>query len=149
MDIKKNKVKSCFIIGPISSNFIGNSIAKHQTKKSIGAHQIFLGQVRADQINNKEVIGIDYSAQEEMANKVFHDIREKTFEKFDLTCMHIYHSIGVINTGEICLFVFASSKHRKNAQAAIEYLIEEIKSKAPVFGKEIFEDQTHQWKINN
>lgn len=149
MDIKKNKVKNCFIIGPISSNFIGNSIAKHQTKKSIGAHQIFLGQVRADQINNKEVIAIDYSAQEEMANKVFHNIREKTFEKFDLTCMHIHHSIGVVNAGEICLFVFTSSKHRKNAQAAIAYLIEEIKSKPPIFGKEIFEDQTHQWKINN
>jgi molybdopterin synthase catalytic subunit len=149
MEIKKNKVKNCFITGPISSNFIGNSIAKHQTKKNIGAHQIFLGQVRADQINNKEVKAIDYSAQEEMANKAFHDIREKTFEKFDLICMHIYHSIGLVTAGEICLFVFVSAKQRNNAQAAIEYLIEEIKSKAPIFGKEIFEDQTHQWKINN
>lgn len=149
MEIKKNKLKNCFIAGPISSSFIGDSIAKHQSKKSIGAHQIFLGQVRSDQIKNKEVSAIDYSAQQEMANETFHLIREKTFEKFELICMHIYHSLGLVKTGEICLFVFVSSKHRKNAQAAIEYLIEEIKSKAPIFGKEILSDQTHQWKINN
>ena len=149
MEIKHNKLKNCFIEGPISSSFIADSIAKHQSKKSIGAHQIFLGQVRADQINNKQVLAIDYSAQQKMANETFHLIREETFEKFELICMHIHHSLGIVKTGEICLFVFVSSKHRKSAQAAIEYLIEEIKSKAPIFGKELFADQTHQWKINN
>ena len=84
MEKKKNKLKNCFIAGPISSSFIGDSIAKHQSKKSIGAHQIFLGQVRSDQIKNKEVSAIDYSAQQEMANETFHLIREKTFEKFEL-----------------------------------------------------------------
>ena len=28
-------------------------------------------------------------------------------------------------------------------------LVEEIKEKLPVFGKEIFEDKTHQWKVND
>ena len=30
----------------------------------------------------------------------------------------------------------------------ISKLDEEIKEKVPVFGKEIFEDETHQWKVN-
>lgn len=141
-------MKNCFKPGAIPSEFIGESIAHHQVKTNIGAHQIFLGQVRADKINNKQVVAIEYSAHEEMANKVFHEIREEAFERFDLTCMHIYHSIGTVNSGEICLFVFVSSAHRKSALEAINYLVEEIKSRVPIFGKEILEDESHVWKVN-
>ncbi len=141
-------MKNCFKNGPISPEFIAESIAHHQVKKNIGAHQIFLGQVRSDVINDKEVVAIDYSAHEEMANNAFHKIREATFQEFDLTCMHIYHSIGEVKSGEICLFVFVSSKHRKMAQKAIEYLVERIKAEVPVFGKELLEDESHVWKEN-
>ncbi len=143
------KPKTVFIEGAITSKFIGNSIAKHQTKTSIGAHNIFLGQVRADDIEGKVVSAIDYTAYEDMANEKFHEIREATFDKFNLTCMHIYHSLGKVKAGEICLFVFVSSPRRKEVFKALEYVVEEIKAKAPVFGKEIFEDETHQWKVNS
>ena len=142
------KPKNVFRQGAISSEFIGASIAKHQSKTSIGAHNIFLGQVRADTINNKEVIAIEYSAYEDMANAKFHEIRESAFAQFELTCMHIYHSIGTVKAGEICLFVFVSSPHRKVVFKALEFIVEEIKANNPVFGKEIFEDESHQWKVN-
>ncbi len=140
--------KKVFIEGAISASFIGESIAKHQTKTSIGAHDVFLGQVRADAIDGKTVAAIDYSAYEEMAENAIHEIREAAFEKYNLTCMHIYHSLGRVNAGEICLFVFVSSPRRKEVFDAIEFLVEEIKSKVPIFGKEIFEDETHTWKKN-
>jgi molybdopterin synthase catalytic subunit len=147
--MKEKTIKNVFKKGPISSEFIGDSIAKHQTKTSIGAHNIFLGQVRADAIEGKTVSAIEYTAYEDMANAIFHDIREAAFEKFNLTCMHIYHSLGVVKTGEICLFVFVSSPRRKEVFKALEYVVEEIKVKSPIFGKEIFEDETHQWKVNS
>ena len=143
------KTKNVFIKGAISSQFIADSIAKHQSKTSIGAHNIFLGQVRADVVNNKRVSAIEYTAYEDMANAKFHEIREAAFEKFELTCMHIYHSLGMVNAGEICLFVFVSSPHRKTVFEALEFIVEDIKAHVPVFGKEIFEDNTHQWKINS
>lgn len=144
-----NKPKNVFKQGAISSVFIGESIAKHQTKTTIGAHNIFLGQVRADVINNKIIKAIEYTAHEEMANRKFYEIREAAFEKYELTCMHIYHSLGIIHAGEICLFVFVSSPRRKVVFKALEFIVEEIKAKVPVFGKEIFEDGSHQWKVNN
>ena len=147
--MKEHKPKNVFVEGAISSEFIGNSIAKHQSKTSIGAHNIFLGQVRADNIDGKVVSAIEYTAYEEMANEKYHEIREATFSKFNLTCMHIYHSLGTVKAGEICLFVFVSSPRRKEVFKALEYVVEEIKAKAPVFGKEIFEDETHQWKVNS
>ena len=146
--MSEKKIKNSLVEGPITPEKIANSIAHHQVKTNIGAHDIFLGQVRADEIDGKEVKAIDYSAYEEMANKVFDDIRETAFSQFDLTCAHIYHSIGLVKTGELCLFVFTSSKHRAMAFDACRFITEEIKDKAPVFGKEVFEDETHQWKVN-
>ena len=144
----ERKPKNVFKEGAISSEFIGNSIAKHQSKTTIGAHNIFLGQVRADVVDGKTITAIVYTAYEEMANAKFHEIREATFAKFELTCMHIYHSLGRVNAGEICLFVFVSSPRRKVVFEALEYVVEEIKAKVPVFGKELFEDDSHQWKVN-
>ena len=43
--MKNKNMKNVFIQGAISSGFIQNSIAKHQSKTDIGAHNIFLGQV--------------------------------------------------------------------------------------------------------
>lgn len=143
------KRKTVFIEGPISPSFIANSIEKHQTKTTIGAHDIFLGQVRADEIKGKVVQAIDYTAYQEMAENKFHEIREATFNKFDLTCMHIYHSLGKVKAGEICLFVFVSAPHRKVTFQALEYVVDTIKKEVPIFGKEIFEDETHIWKVNN
>ena len=144
-----HKIKNVFIEGAISSEFIANSIAKHQSKTNIGAHNIFLGQVRADVIDGKTITAIEYTAYEDMANAKFHEIREATFDKFKLTCMHIYHSLGTVKSGEICLFVFVSSPRRKEVFKALEYVVEEIKAKVPVYGKELFEDKTHQWKVNS
>ena len=146
--MKLKKTQNVFIQGAISSSFIGESIAKHQSKTSIGAHNIFLGQVRADVIDNKTVTAIEYSAYEAMASKKVNEIREVAFEKFELTCMHIFHSLGTVKAGEICLFVFVSSPRRKVVFKALEFIIEGLKANVPIFGKEIFEDETYQWKVN-
>jgi molybdopterin synthase catalytic subunit len=142
-------IKNIFIEGGIPPSFIAESIAKHQSKTAIGAHDIFMGQVRADSVNGKKVIAIEFTAQEEMANAMCHEIKETSFEKFDIHCLHIHHSIGTVKTGELCIFVFVSAAHRKTVFEALSYVVNEIKAKVPIFGKEIFDDTSHQWKTNN
>ena len=146
--MKDKKIKNVFREGAIPAEFIGEAIAKHQVKTQIGAHAIFAGQIRADEVDGKTVAAIEYTAYEEMANLKFHEIREATFDKYHLTCIHIYHSLGSVPTGEISLFVFVSAPHRKVVFEALEFVVDEIKAKAPEFGKEIFNDQSHQWKVN-
>lgn len=143
------KKKKVFIKGAIEPAFIADSIAKHQSKHDIGAHNIFLGQIRADQVDSKSVTAIQYTCYQEMADKKLDEIREEAFNKFDLTCMHIYHSLGEIKVGEICFFVFVSSQRRKQVYEATQWLVNQVKEEVPIFGKEIFEDQTHQWKVNS
>lgn len=145
----ETKIRNVFVQGAIAPKFIADSIEKHQSKTQIGAHDIFLGQVRADVIDGKIVSAIEYTAYETMAGQKFHEIRETTFAKFDITCMHIYHSLGKVVAGEICLFVFISSPHRRTAFEALEFVVEEIKAQVPVFGKELFGDDSYQWKTNN
>jgi len=147
MEIKKPK--NIFVDGAISAAFVADSIQKHSTKTTIGAHSIFLGQVRNDIIDGKTVSAIDYTTYEEMALEHMHKIREDIFEKYELTCMHVYHSLGKVSAGEISLFVFTSSAHRKAAIDACEEVVERIKKELPVWGKEIFEDASYQWKQNN
>lgn len=145
----EKKLKNIFLDGAISAQFIAEQIAKHSSKKNIGAHNIFLGQVRADVLNNKVVLAIDYTTYEEMALEKMHIIREAIFAKYDLTCMHVYHSLGTVKVGEISLFVFTSSKHRRAAIDACNEMVECIKNELPVWGKEIFEDETYTWKVNS
>jgi molybdopterin synthase catalytic subunit len=146
--MKERKIKEIFMQGPIPALFVAESIQKHSTKTNIGAHSIFLGQVRADVLENKTVAAIDYTCYQEMALEKMHEIRTAIFDKYELTCMHVYHSLGVVAAGEICLFVFTSSKHRKTAIDACEETVELIKADLPVWGKEVFSDETYTWKTN-
>ena len=123
----EKKKKTVFLNGAISPGFIADSITAHSKKTTIGAHDIFLGQVRADFINGKSVVAIEYSAYQEMAEQRFNEIREAAFLNHDLICMHIYHSLGVVKAGEICLFVFVSSKNRASSYIACRDVDEQNK----------------------
>ena len=140
--------KQFFIKGCIKPEMIAESITSHSAKINIGAHDIFLGQVRGDIIDGKLVKAIEYTAYQEMAENELARIREDIINKYKLTCAHILHSLGTVKTGEICMFVFVSSGHRKAAFDACREMVELIKNDVPIFGKEIFDDGTHQWKEN-
>ena len=144
METKKKKHK-VLIEGPVQPSFIADSIAKHSSKTDIGAHAIFLGQVRADAKEGKAVKAIEYSAYPVMAETILSEIREELFSRYPITCMHIYHSLGSVQAGEISLFVFVSCKHRKESFDALRDIVELIKAKVPVWKKEIYEDESHIW----
>ena len=144
----KQSARNIFVSGSISPTMIGESIQHHQVKTAIGAHSIFLGQVRADALENSTVVAIEYTAYEAMALEVAHSIREEMFRKYELTCMHIYHSLGIVHVGEISLFVFTSSPHRTAAINACDETVERIKKELPVWGKELASNSQHVWKEN-
>jgi molybdopterin synthase catalytic subunit len=142
-------VNHLFIEGPISSEFISGLIHLHNHHTHIGAHSIFLGQVRSDEANGSRVTAIEYTAHTEMALEKFNEIQESLFEKYQLTGLNIFHSTGRVKAGEICFFVLAVSGHRAEAIAACSEAVERIKSELPVWGKLILENASVQWKENN
>ena len=146
--MKEKKPNNIFLQGPIAASFIADGIQKHSSKTDIGGHSIFLGQVRADRMNATEVASIEYTSYEEMALEMMYTIREDIFAKYNLTCMHVYHSLGNVKAGEISLFVFTSAPHRKAAIDACEETVERIKAELPIWGKELLLDESFHWKEN-
>lgn len=131
--IVKNKTpKKVFVDGPIPPEKISKSIASHSTKLDIDGHSIFLAQVQQVQEDGSEIEGIEFSTDVEKAEAILYEIREDTFSKFSLTCMHIYHSLGLVKPGELYLFIFTSSTNRAEAINACDYLVSRIKSEVSV-----------------
>lgn len=153
---RPHKVKDIFVDGPVDPAFIATSIAKHATRTDIGAHEIFLGQVRADPVVGAghdtpatTVAAIEYTTYREMALERMIAIREEAFAKWPgMTCLHVHHSLGTIKAGELCFMVFASAPHRAAAREAVAWVVDRIKTELPIFGKEIFIDGAHDWKVN-
>lgn len=147
---KTHRERDIFVEGAIPASFISESIAKHATRTDIGAHEIFLGQVRADIIDGKVVHGIEYTAYRDMANEQMVTIREEAFAKWPaMTCLHVHHSQGMIKAGELCFMVFASAPHRQQAREAVAFVTDEVKKRLPVYGKELFAEGGHVWKTND
>ncbi len=148
-----HRKRDIFVEGAIPPSFIAGSIAKHATRTDIGAHELFLGQVRADEISGDgdpaRVIAIEYTAYHEMALERMTDIREEAFARWpSMTCLHVHHSLGTIKAGELCFMVFASAPHRAAAREAVAWVVDRIKAELPIFGKEIFEGGGYSWKSN-
>ena len=133
--------------GPVSQNLISHLIEKIGEKTDSGGHMIFLGQVRADIINGKEVKAIEYSAYESMVNVEAENIKKQILSQFgDVKSIDIIHSTGVVSAGELSLLVLVSAGHRLQAFQACSKTVELIKDKLPVWKKEIFDDDSHMWK---
>ncbi len=137
-----------FIKGSVGSELIAKEIINFSTMKQVGAHSIFIGQVRNDLIGGDAVQAIEYTAYEEMAKEKASEIIRTASGEFQLEEAKILHSIGKVKAGEICLFVIAVSKHRKGAIHGCEQIVERLKQELPIWGKEIFSDDSHQWKVN-
>lgn len=151
---RTHRKRDIFVEGAIPTSFIAESIAKHATRTDIGGHEIFLGQVRADQQpgtdNQQRTVAIEYTAYRDMANEQMTVIREEAFARWpQMTCLHVHHSQGVIKAGELCFMVFASAPHRRQAREAVAFVTDEVKKRLPIFGKEILSDDSHLWKHNS
>ena len=142
-------VTNYLIKGPVTQKEVAYFIGKMGEMTDSGGHSVFLGQVRADEINGKKVRAIEYSAYEGLVKNVADKIKETILLEFeDAKSVDILHSTGIVNAGEISLFVLVSAGHRHQAIKACSKTVELIKEKLPVWKKEIFDDDTHKWAQN-
>lgn len=137
------------IDGPVTPNTISAIVAKGGENHDCGAHSLFLGQVRRDQTEGKFVKAIEYSAFEEMVIMEADKINKTILSEFDdVKTIEIIHSRGLVKAGEISLLVMISASHRDQASKACAKAVELIKEKLPIWKKEIFEEDSGQWKQN-
>jgi len=135
--------------GPVNQELIARFIEKMGDRTDTGGHTIFLGQIRADEIDRKKVLAIEYSAYEGLVKIEADKIKEAVLKEFsDAKTIDIVHSTGIVKAGEISLLVLVTAGHRHHAINACSKVVELIKEKFPVWKKEIFNDNSHKWKQN-
>jgi len=140
-------LRNILITGPVTQNIIAEYIKALGTKTDSGGHSVFIGQVRADNVGGRIVKAIEYSAYESMVSSEASRIIETILSEFnDVRSVDIVHSVGIVRAGEISLFVLVSAGHRHHAINACSKTVELIKEKLPVWKKEIFEDNSSEWK---
>ena len=109
-----------------------------------GAVATFEGRVRSHN-DGKEIKSLYYECYYPMALKEMNKIREKAISKWNVKNIIAVHRIGNIPIGEIAVWIGVSSVHRKEAFEACEFMIDEIKSKVPIWKKETYKDGSTSW----
>ncbi|MEN9444014.1 MAG: molybdopterin synthase [Bacteroidota bacterium] len=135
--------------GPISDRKISELLQQDLCSDVIGGQALFLGRVRADILEGKSVIGIEYSAYAEMVEAEFEKILDHFLVLYpDLQQITMLHAVGMVPVGQTALLVIVSGGHRKEAFKALPAIVDEIKSKVPVWKKEILGDGSALWGAN-
>lgn len=118
------------------------SVASH----AAGATSVFIGTTR-NSFEGKVVVRLEYEAYDSMAKKVIKELVVSARKRWELMHVSVVHRTGVVASGEASIVIAASSVHRKEAIAAVEFLINRIKEAVPIWKKEIYTDGT-KWKAN-
>jgi molybdopterin synthase catalytic subunit len=113
-----------------------------------GAVVSFLGIVRERADDGRLVHGLEYEAYDTMALAEFETIAGEAYRRFGDVRLTIVHRVGRLNVGEIAVAVVVGSPHRGDAFDACEYAIDEVKSRAPIWKKELYADGDERWKSN-
>lgn len=123
------------MIAITQEDFDINKIIEETKHPDAGAIVMFLGVVRDDDIE-----GMEIESYEELAVQELGKIREEALERFDLTSLDIIHRTGTLSVGGNILLIVCGAPHRKDAFAACEYAIDELKKRAPIWKKELSGD---------
>jgi len=110
----------------------------------IGARSVFEGVVRNTN-DGHQVRKLEYECYESLAIKEGNQILDEAIEKFDLINAFCIHRVGKLEIGEIAVIVVATSGHRDEAFKGCRYIIDEVKSRVPIWKKEHYEDGETEW----
>jgi len=111
---------------------------------SCGATALFLGTVRRS-AEDGDIAGIEYSAYPEMAEAEFARITGEATGRWPEARIAIRHRTGFIPRGEASIVIAVATPHRAEAYECSRFLIDEIKTRVPVWKKERLADGAARW----
>lgn len=103
---------------------------------SAGALSIFIGSVR-NRGRSGNVSDIYYEAYSEMAEQKMREIENEAQTKWGIKKLVAIHRIGNIKVGESSIIIGVASEHRHEAFEACKYVINNVKTRVPIWKKEI------------
>lgn len=104
-----------------------------------GAVATFVGTVRSPN-RGRDVMHIEYSAYEAMAEDVLGAIEAELRERYPGIGLAGVHRLGRIGVGEASVAVAVAAPHRGEALRACAEWIELLKARVPIWKKEFYRD---------
>jgi molybdopterin synthase catalytic subunit len=144
------------------------------TLPEAGGTALFIGTVR-DHDGAKTVVELEYtahpSAERELAAVVrevveglesgtasragssgregrhegLHDHGEDVAARLGVLAVAVHHRTGLLAIGDIAVVAAASAAHRAEAFVACRQLIDEVKTRVPIWKRQLFADGTSEW----
>ncbi len=136
------------IICEIVNHPIDMNIALDACRSDEGGAVVFFVGTTRNNFEGKKVKKLFYEADEELALMEMHQICEEAIQKFDGLKASIIHRIGEVGVGEESIVCILTTPHREEGFKGCEYMMRDLKKRVPIWKKEIFEDNSSEWKEN-
>jgi len=101
-----------------------------------GAVITFLGVVRGSE-GDHPIWGLEYTAFEAMARHQFDLLFVAVSQRWPIHSIRLIHRLGAVAAGEPSLWIEVTSPHRREAFAACQWIIDEMKRVVPIWKRAI------------
>jgi molybdopterin synthase catalytic subunit len=123
-------------------------IAKQQNillenTKNCGAVSSFVGIVRQKDKLDKNLESLFIEHYPGMTENSIKETISNAKKKFDIQGVVVIHRVGLIKANEQIVMVLTSSQHRKDAFMATQYIMDFLKTQAPLWKKENYADSSN------
>lgn len=109
-----------------------------------GAFASFEGWVR-NHNEGRAVTGLTYEAYRSLAEAEGNRVLDEAQARFKICAARCVHRVGVLELGELAVWVGVSAGHRDAAFGACRWIIDEIKARVPIWKHEHYVDGEGQW----
>ena len=117
--------------------------ALRRAEAGAGALAVFTGIVRCAD-DGSAVRALELEHYPGMAEKSILGILEEAKRRWSLQGARVVHRIGYLSVGEQIVLAAAAARHRDAAFAACEYIMDYLKTRAPIWKREI-SDSGARW----
>lgn len=113
---------------------------------SVGGIGCFVGVVRADPPGGERVLqALTLEHYPGMTERAIGGIAREAERRFALLGCTVLHRVGRLGIGEGIVLVLAAAPHRGDALAATGFLIDWLKTKAPFWKRQEYDDGSSAW----
>lgn len=112
-----------------------------------GAIATFIGTTR-DNFAGKKVTMLSYEGYVPMAEKELRKLCDDAVQKYTVKKIAAVHILGDCPVEKASVILVCSSPHRRDSLHCIEFLIDELKARVPIWKREVYEGDDSVWKEN-
>ena len=123
------------------------SLIEAVSSPAFGGTVVFCGTVRAGP-EDGEVVAIEYSAYEQMAETECARIEAEVAERWSGAAVAWQHRLGRVPVGEASIVIAVAAPHRAEAFEVCRFLIDEAKERLPIWKREFLDDGEVRWRSN-